>query len=266
MKSYDPYPSQQFKRRPGISSARTNSRHWVTALLLFLVACYGCGKKPEVAKAPPAPPPPAPVVSITANPSTLQAGQPVIVTWETQNATEVRIDPFGPVDLSGSKSVTPAQSMTYHLAAKGPGGTQEMAARVTVMPASASAPAPTGEEEQLFASGGGRQDVFFDLDTFEIRSDQQDTIQHDAAFLQQHPDLQILVEGHCDELGSAEYNLALGESRANQVRSALVQAGIDSSRIDTMSYGKERPFCKESSEDCWKQNRRAHIVAKAEPH
>ena len=266
MKSYSPYPSQHFKTRLGIFSARASLRLWAITLLLLLVACYGCGKKPEVAKAPPPPPPPAPVVSISASPSMLQAGQPVVITWETQNATEVRIEPFGAVDLSGSKSVTPAQSITYHLVAKGPGGTQEMAARVTVMPASASTPSPNGEEEQLFASGGGRQDVFFDLDTFEIRSDQQDTIQHDAAFLQQHPDLLILVEGHCDELGSAEYNLALGESRANQVRSALVQAGIDSARIDTMSYGKERPFCKESSEDCWKQNRRAHIVAKAEPH
>jgi len=102
--------------------------------------------------------------------------------------------------------------------------------------------------------------VFFDLDQYVIRADQQSTIVNDAHFLNNHPDLRVLIEGHCDELGSADYNLALGDIRANEVKEALVKAGIDGARIDTVTYGKERPFCKQSNEDCWKQNRRAHIV------
>lgn len=236
-------------------------------VIVFLwMVCLGCGTKNQVAKAPPPPPPPAPVASISAIPSTVQAGQAAVVKWETQNATDVRIEPLGTVEVSGSKEVTPKQSVTYHLVAKGPGGTQEMSARVTVVAVSSTSSTP-GNEEQLFATAVGRQDVFFDLDTFLIRSDQQETIQHDAEFLKRHPDLQIVIEGHCDELGSAEYNLALGESRANEVKAALVQAGVDESRIQTMSYGKEHPFCADANEDCWKQNRRAHVVAKFEqPH
>lgn len=261
MKFPKSYTSQHSSSGVGTQSRAKRMR--LGAAVLLWLACFGCGKKTEVAKTPPPPPPPAPTASITASPSTVQAGQPVTVRWDTQNATEVRIEPLGSVELSGSKQTTPTQSVTYHLVAKGPGGSQEMSARVTVVAVSA-APAPSpGSEDQPFA-GGGRQDVFFDLDTFLIRADQTETIAHDVEFLKQHPDLDIIIEGHCDELGSAEYNLALGESRANQVKSALVQAGIDGSRIETMSYGKEHPFCAESSEDCWKQNRRAHIVAKVE--
>jgi peptidoglycan-associated lipoprotein len=249
----------------GSSCRRPAMPFWFGVVVLLWMVCLACGTKDKVAKTPPPPPPPTPVATISATPSTVQAGRSAVIKWETQNATDVRIEPLGTVEVSGSKEVAPAQSVTYHLIAKGPGGTQEMSARVTVVAASAAS-TMTNNEEQLFASVG-RQDVFFDLDTFLIRSDQQETIQHDAEFLKQHPDLQIVIEGHCDELGSAEYNLALGESRAREVKSALVQAGVDSSRIDTMSYGKEHPFCADANEDCFKQNRRAHIVAKIEqPH
>ncbi len=75
--------------------------------------------------------------------------------------------------------------------------------------------------------------------------------------------MQILIEGHCDERGTGSYNLALGDRRANAAKEYLVSLGIDGSRIKTVSYGKERPFCTDSNESCWQQNRRAHLVITA---
>ena len=137
-----------------------------------------------------------------------------------------------------------------------------MVARVTVEPASAAA-GKTAEDE-LSAKNVERYDVFFGSDEYEVSSDQRTTIANDAQFLSDHPDLRILIEGHCDELGSVEYNLALGESRATAVKSDLVKAGIPSDRIETISYGKERPFCTDETESCWRMNRRAHVVPLAQ--
>jgi peptidoglycan-associated lipoprotein len=85
-------------------------------------------------------------------------------------------------------------------------------------------------------------------------------VQSDAQFLAQHGGINITIEGHCDERGSTDYNLALGDQRAGAVKSALVSAGVNASRIKTISYGKEKPFCNESNEACWQQNRRGHLV------
>jgi peptidoglycan-associated lipoprotein len=85
-------------------------------------------------------------------------------------------------------------------------------------------------------------------------------LQQDARFLQQHPNMSFTIEGHCDERGSTEYNLALGDNRALAAKNSLVSMGIAASRIKTISYGKEKPFCTESTEACWQQNRRAHFV------
>ncbi len=235
-----------------------NKARVLLAVLLLTVSLYSCGPKKVVSNTPPPPPPPAPVATMDVNPSTVQAGQTTLLTWETQNATEVRIEPLGAVEANGSKEVSPTDSTTYRLFAKGPGGAQGASVRVTLTTAAVSS---LPGEEDLLASRGGRQDVFFDTDAFSIRPDQEATIRDDIEFLKQHPDLNIAIEGHCDELGSTEYNLALGESRASEVKSELVHAGIEGKRIETISYGKERPFCSETNEDCWKQNRRAHVVA-----
>jgi|GraSoiStandDraft_30_1057271.scaffolds.fasta_scaffold244120_2 peptidoglycan-associated lipoprotein len=231
----------------------------IAALSLVLT---GCPSKTEVAKVPPPPPPPAPVASIEVSPATIEPGQSAVVSWKTENATEVQIQPLGAVEASGSKPVTPTESTTYKIVARGAGGTQEMVARVTVSAASAAA-AP-GKEEELSAKSAERLDVFFNTDEYEVSPDQGSTIANDAAFLNEHPDVRIMIEGHCDELGSIEYNLALGESRATEVKSRLVKAGIPSDRIETISYGKERPFCTEESESCWRLNRRAHVVPVAQ--
>jgi peptidoglycan-associated lipoprotein len=228
------------------------------AVLSFVMVLVECGgKKPVSTAAPPAAPPPSsPTISIAANPTLVQAGQSATITWTSENATEVRIEPLGPVETNGSKIVTPTESTSYRLIATGPGGTQESVTRITVAPAANAPP----KSDDFFAEENGRQDVFFDVDQYSIRADQQGTIQNDARFLNKHPDLYVMIEGHCDELGSTDYNLALGDIRANEVKEALVKAGVDSARIDTVTYGKERPFCRESTENCWKQNRRAHIV------
>ena len=104
------------------------------------------------------------------------------------------------------------------------------------------------------------KDVFFEYDSYDITSPNLSVIQSNARFLQQHAGMSFVIEGHCDERGSIEYNLALGENRAQSAKQALVQAGIPASRIRTISYGKEKPFCTESTEACWQQNRRAHFV------
>jgi peptidoglycan-associated lipoprotein len=224
--------------------------------LMFLGAC---AKK--AAPPPPTPPPSptAPTASLSANPNTINQGQPTTLTWQTTNATDVSIDGIGAVDTSGSRQVTPADSTTYHLVAKGPGGTQDATARVTVNSQPAPPPPTTSAtEEELFAQNV--KDIYFDYDKSDVRPSDQATIQGDAQFLQQHPGIHITVEGHCDERGSTEYNLALGTSRADSVKAALIQAGVAGDRIKTYSYGKEKPFCTESNESCWQQNRRAHFV------
>jgi peptidoglycan-associated lipoprotein len=226
-------------------------------MVVLLAACHK-----KVAPPPPAPPPApnAPTASLSANPNTVDAGQPTTLTWQTTNATDVSIDGIGPVDMSGSRQVTPVDSTTYHLVAKGSGGTQDATARVTVNPAPAPPPVATSNatEEELFARNV--KDIFFDYDKYDVRSSEQGSLQADAQFLQQHPNIHITIEGHCDERGSTEYNLALGTNRADSVKNALVQAGVSGDRIKTITMGKEKPFCTESNESCWQQNRRGHFV------
>ncbi|HTJ85866.1 MAG TPA: peptidoglycan-associated lipoprotein Pal [Terriglobales bacterium] len=226
--------------------------------ILFLGACH---KKQPPPPPPPPPAPAAPTASLSASPETIDKGQSTTLTWQTSNATDVGIDGIGAVQPSGTQQVTPAESTTYTLTAKGAGGTQSATARVTVnAPPPPPPPAPTSSmtEEQMFAQNV--KDIYFDYDKSDVRGDQQASIQADAAFLQQHPNMSFTIEGHCDERGSTEYNLALGDSRASSVKNALVSAGVSADRIKTTSLGKERPFCTESNEACWQQNRRGHFV------
>jgi peptidoglycan-associated lipoprotein len=237
-------------------------------LCVFVLAAFllGCPNKTPVATAtPPPPPPPAPVASIEVSPSTVQSGESVTITWKTENASAVTIEPLGAVLPSGSQTMTPTESTTYHLTAKGPGGVQESDARVTVTTA-AAAPAPsTITEEDLTDAAANRLDVFFDSDQYSIRPDQFNRIRNDVDFFKQHPELQITVVGHCDELGSTEYNLALGWRRASEVKAALETAGVNAARIQIKTMGKEEPFCNEQSDHCMGLNRRAHFVTTMEP-
>jgi peptidoglycan-associated lipoprotein len=218
-----------------------------------------CKKKAAPAPPPPPPPPPAPTASISVNPSSVESGQSASLTWQTSNATDVTIDGIGAVQANGSQSVSPTESTTYHLTAKGAGGTQEATARLTVtQPPPPPPPPPTVTDEELFAQNV--KDIYFDYDKSDIRADQQGSMQADIQFLSQHENINITIEGHCDERGSTEYNIALGDKRANSVKNALTAGGISASRIKTISYGKEKPFCTESTEACWQENRRGHFV------
>lgn len=235
---------------------RTNRLVVPVVLLVALVGVGGCRKKHVAPKAPTAPPAaPAPTANLTATPDVVTAGDKVVLSWSTTDATSVSIDGIGEVATSGDKTVTPTASTSYHLVAKGPGGTVDADARVTVNPPPAvTQPANTMSEEEQFKANV--HDVFFDYDKYDIRSDAQSTIAQDASFLASHPDMKIVIGGYCDERGSNEYNLALGQNRAESVKKALVNAGIAASRIRVISYGKEKPFCTESTESCWQQNRR----------
>jgi peptidoglycan-associated lipoprotein len=104
------------------------------------------------------------------------------------------------------------------------------------------------------------KDVFFDFDKFNIRADQKAALDANVAWLKTNPRAKITIEGHCDERGTPEYNLGLGERRANAVKDYLVSAGISADRIVTVSYGEERPFVLGHDEAAWKWNRRGHFV------
>lgn len=228
--------------------------------IAFGLACTGCHHKMAATK--PATPPtpaaaPAPVANISVSPETVQRGQTAELTWNTQNASTVTIAGIGDVDASGTKQITAEESTTYHLQAKGEGGAAQADARLTVT--EPSKPIANLTDEELFEQNV--KDVFFNYDNANIRNDEDALVNSDAQFLSAHPNMQLLIEGHCDERGSEDYNMVLGNSRAKSVRDALVQQGISANRIKLISFGKEKPFCTAAeNESCWSKNRRAHFV------
>lgn len=241
-------------------------RAFLFLLMAFVILSGGCKKKEVAAPPPPAPapapPPPArPTVTLQASQSFIESGQGVTLSWSSTNATDLNLAPgIGSVAPEGTTRVSPSQSTTYTITAKGPGGSADASVRITVSaPAPPPPPAkPTATLEELFRANV--LDAFFDYDKSEIRPDARDALSKTAEFLRTHPQVKVLIEGHCDERGSTEYNLALGDRRAQAVRQFLISLGVSSDRMETVSWGKERPFCTESNEQCWQQNRRGHFV------
>lgn len=129
-------------------------------------------------------------------------------------------------------------------------------------PGAPSAAAPGRPGMQAAAEGSPLKDIFFDFDKSDIRDDAKGNLSDDAKWLRDNPMAQIAIEGHCDERGTAEYNLGLGERRAKATRDYLIAAGIDGKRVKLISYGKERPFVLGHDESAWKWNRRAHFVVR----
>jgi peptidoglycan-associated lipoprotein len=116
--------------------------------------------------------------------------------------------------------------------------------------------------EQAASDAAGLRDVFFAYDSFTISEEGRQALSRDAEWIKSNPGASLKIEGHCDERGTSAYNLVLGEKRAKAVRNYLVELGVGANRLGVVSYGKERPFCKEHSESCYAQNRRGHVVVK----
>jgi peptidoglycan-associated lipoprotein len=233
---------------------------FILTTLFFMWLVIGCGgKKPP--PPPPPPPPPKPVTAtLSASPATIEAGQSSTLTWSTENADDVTLNGTK-VNPSGSQSVSPAQTTTYNLSATGKGGTQQAQATVTVSqppPPPPPPPPPSLTEQQLFDQNV--TDVYFDYDKYDLRPEAQQTLTHAAQTISQHPNWKVRIEGSCDDRGSTEYNLTLGEDRANAAKQFLIKSGVNTDQLQTISYGKEKPVCTEATEDCWQKNRHDHFV------
>ena len=236
----------------------------LAGVICLVLVIGGCRKK--VASAPPAPPPAAPpaqpTVTLNANPGSIDPGQSVTLAWSSTNATTLTIDPgVGQVAPQGSTPVNPTASTTYTITASGSGGSATASARVTVNTARAAPPPPPSgpaNVSELFAQNV--QDAFFDLDKSDLTGEARQVLTKDAEFFRSYGQVRVSLEGHCDERGSTEYNLGLGQRRAEAAKNFLISLGIAANRIDTTSWGKERPFCTDHNETCWAQNRRAHFV------
>jgi peptidoglycan-associated lipoprotein len=250
-------------------------------LLALSLALFATGCKKKVAAAPPPPPrveqpapPPAPakpsIATFEAEPSTITKGGDSTLRWTVSGqTTEISIAPgVGTVAANGTRRVFPSNTTVYTLTATGPGGTDTRDVTVNVsQPASAPVEAkPVDDGIRTLADLVNRdvQDAFFDYDKYDIREDARATLTRDADVLKsafgRFGTGTIMVEGHADERGSAEYNLGLADRRATAARDFLVQLGVDTNRLKTVSYGKERPQCTDANEPCWQKNRRVHFA------
>jgi peptidoglycan-associated lipoprotein len=241
--------------------------------VLTLILAAGCHKK--AAPPPPPPPPPAaapapakPTISyFSAEPDTVNSGQPASLRWSVTDASNVEIDNgIGQISPNGRRAVYPTATITYTLTATNTGGTSTASATVTVStPPPPAAPPATAAPTAAEILARQVQDLHFEYDKSDVRSEDQPILQADAnalkTILGMDPNFVITIEGHCDERGSAEYNLGLGDRRAATVKEALVQLGVSGDKLKTISYGKERPLCTDATEDCYARNRRAHFSA-----
>jgi peptidoglycan-associated lipoprotein len=239
-------------------------RALLVAGLVATAFTAGCKKKPVATTPPPAAPveqpKPQPTVTLSADPTSISKGDSSTLSWTSTNATQLTIAPeVGTVTAEGSTKVTPTDSTTYTITASGPGGSANSTARVTVsVPKPPEEPAPSPDLDALFLKEV--QDAYFDFNKADIRADARAALAKTADFLRNYPQIRVTIEGHCDERGSTEYNLALGDRRAGAVKQYLVSLGLSADRISTVSFGKEKPFCSQSNEACWQQNRRGHFV------
>jgi peptidoglycan-associated lipoprotein len=242
--------------------ARPFYRNCLLAVFAAAALTAGCSKKPVITGTAPTSAPPAarPTVTLNGDPTSINKGESVTLSWSSTNATQLTIAPeVGAVAPEGSTKVTPSDSVTYTVTASGPGGSADSTVRITVAAPPVEPPPSTDSSmDEKFLKE--MQDAYFDLDKADIRSDTRAALAKSADFLRNYPQIKVVIEGHCDERGSTEYNLALGDRRAAAVKQYMVSLGIGADRISTVSYGKEKPFCMESNEGCWQKNRRGHFV------
>lgn len=246
-------------------ASRSPYRAGLFVMLAVAVFTVGCRPKPQPKlpeTKPVAPAPARPTVTLQASPTSVDKGGSATLSWNSTDATQLSIDPgVGAVTAQGSTKVTPSDTTTYTITATGPGGSASATASVTV-----NAPPPVEQpkgptDDELFLREV--RDAYFDYDKADIRPDARAALAKTADFLKNYPRFKVIIEGHCDERGSTEYNLGLGVRRADAAKQYIVSLGISADRISTTSFGKEKPFCMESNEACWQQNRRGHFVNKA---
>ena len=256
-------------------------RHTMFGLGL-IAALIGTGCKPKPVAPPPTPPapktdtaripdaPPKPSISqFTAEPSTVTQGSPSTLRWRIDNASDLSIDQgIGTLTSSvGSRTVTPSVDTTYTLVAKGVGGTTSASVTVNVRAADrpVAPPPEVKPSTRTFneAVTADVRDAYYDYDRFDVRDDARPILTKDADALKVilgfYGSGNVIVEGHCDERGSGEYNLALGDRRAQSALDFLKGLGVGSDRMKTVSYGRDRPQCGEPTEDCYQKNRRVHF-------
>jgi peptidoglycan-associated lipoprotein len=164
---------------------------------------------------------------------------------------------------TGTASTTPAPMQPSAPAPVTPAPPPALTSPTPATPAPAPTPAPTARPAPRdFAAVPDLRDIYFDFDKYDIRPGDAKTLDTNAAWLKSNPNHLILIEGHCDERGTNEYNLALGERRAKSTMNYLVSQGVQANRITIISYGEERPTCTEKAEACWAKNRRSHFLVK----
>ena len=193
-----------------------------------------------------------------------QAGQTVTLSWSSTNATDLDIEPgVGKVAPQGSTPVNPERIDDLHDHRDRLGrhrhGQRARGRERRGTNGGSNAARRTAERTGAFRSEC-EGCLFFDLDKSDLRADAREALTKDAEFLRSYPQVRVSLEGHCDERGSTEYNLGLGQRRAEAAKNFLISLGITADRVETISWGKERPFCTEHDETCWQQNRRAHFV------
>lgn len=209
---------------------------------------------------------PAPDLTLRVEPPVIRPGESALLTWESHNADRVLIEPsIGTVEPSGRIKFFPDSTTTYTVRAEGPGG--DVSRNVTVEVRTGAVPANIDQEdvqalplkEQFSAMV---KPVFFGFDSATLSEEARLTLDANIRWLERPENraLRILLEGHCDERGSEEYNLALGNERASVVRDYLVAGGLDASRISTVSLGEERPFDTRQTEEGFALNRRTQFV------
>lgn len=215
------------------------------------------------------PPAAAPVIEFPAAPDTIEPGEPVQLRWKVRGATAAFIDQgIGGVPAQqGSRRLFPMRTTSYRLTARGPARSAAASVVVNVLVPAAGTQLPLVAPAERVAQEV--RDVYFDLGKSEVSEDSRATLAEDAKalarILHDFPGVEILVEGHCDESGSPEYNLELGWGRAESVKRLLEGLGVPGSRLKAVSRGETSPQCMEASEVCRAKNRRVHFVVRPGP-
>jgi peptidoglycan-associated lipoprotein len=213
-----------------------------------------------------------PTITLSADRATITAGETVTLSWQSTNATTVVLDnSIGNVATSGTRQLSPQTTTSYSAIARGAGGSATSAAvRIAV---NNPVPPPQRSESSRTAANSrtptlaeqfqaAMQNILFDYDRSSIRATELPKLQAAAQWLSANRSVRLAIEGNADERGSQEYNIALGDERAAVVRKYLVDHGVLESRLDALSYGEERPLCRDQNEDCWQRNRRAQFTMK----